>query len=54
MGRRRRSQKIVKTTPKNITTGMCALCKTIGKIFIIGQIGHEKARCHSCNQEFEL
>ena len=30
---RRKTQKIIKTGPKNVTTGMCPLCKTIGRIF---------------------
>ena len=54
MGRRKRSQKIIRTGPKNATTGMCPLCKTIGKILIVGQLGNERAKCPSCNQEFEL
>ena len=51
---RRKTQKIIKTGPKNVTTGMCPLCKTIGRIFIIGQPGQEKAKCPACNQQFEL
>ena len=51
---RRKSQKIVKTGPKNVTTGMCPLCKTIGRIFIIGNVGEERAKCPACNQEFDL
>ena len=51
---RRKTQKITKTGPKNVTTGMCPLCKTIGRIFIIGQIAKERGKCPSCNQEFEL
>ena len=51
---RRKSQKIIKTGPKNVTTGMCPLCKTIGRIFIIGSVGKERGKCPSCNQEFEL
>ena len=50
----RKSQKIVKTGPKNVTTGMCPLCKTIGRIFIIGNVGEERAKCPACNQEFDL
>ena len=51
---RRKSQKIVKTGPKNVTTGMCPLCQTIGRIFIIGHVGEERAKCPACNQEFHL
>jgi transcription elongation factor Elf1 len=51
---RRKSQKIVKTGPKNVTTGMCPLCQTIGRIFIIGTVGEERAKCPACNQEFDL
>ncbi len=51
---RRKSQKIVKTGPKNVTTGMCPLCQTIGRIFIIGHVGEERAKCPACNQEFDL
>jgi transcription elongation factor Elf1 len=51
---RRKTQKIIKTGPKNVTTGMCPLCKTIGRIFILGQPGQERAKCPACNQEFEL
>ncbi len=51
---RRKTQKIIKTGPKNVTTGMCPLCKTIGRIFIIGQTGKERAKCPACNQTFDL
>ena len=51
---RRKSQKIIKTGPKNVTTGMCPLCKTIGRIFIVGTVGKERGKCPSCNQEFDL
>ncbi len=51
---RRKTQKIIKTGPKNVTTGMCPECKTIGRIFIIGQIGREKAKCQNCNKVFDL
>ncbi len=51
---RRKTQKIIKTGPKNVTTGMCPLCKTIGRIFIIGQVGEERAKCPACNQSFDL
>jgi hypothetical protein len=43
-----------KKLPKNVTTGLCPECKTIGRIFIIGQVGQERAKCSSCNQEFDL
>ena len=51
---RRKTQKIIKSGPKNATTGMCPECKTIGRIFIIGQVGHERAKCPACNQIFDL
>jgi len=51
---RRKTQKIVKSGPKNATTGMCPECKTIGRIFILGQVGQERAKCQKCNKEFEL
>ena len=51
---RRKTQKIIKTRPKNVKTGLCPLCKTIGRIFIIGQTGKEKGKCPACNQEFDL
>lgn len=51
---RRKTQKIIRTSPKNVTTGMCPMCKTIGRIFVIGQTGHEKGKCASCNKEFDL
>jgi len=51
---RRKTQKIIKTGPKNVTTGMCPMCKTIGRIFIIGQISKERGKCPACNQEFDL
>ncbi|HET6517018.1 MAG TPA: hypothetical protein VFG25_02220 [Nitrosopumilaceae archaeon] len=51
---RRKTQKIIKTGPKNVTTGMCPLCKTIGRIFITGQVGKERGKCPACNQEFDL
>ena len=47
-------QKIIKTGPKNVTTGMCPECKTIGRIFIIGSVGNERAKCPACNQIFDL
>ena len=51
---RRKTQKIVKSGPKNATTGMCPECNTIGRIFIIGQVGQERAKCTACNQIFDL
>jgi transcription elongation factor Elf1 len=51
---RKKSQKIIRTGPKNSTTGMCPLCNSIGRIMIIGQVGKERAKCPSCNQEFDL
>ena len=39
---RRKSQKIIRTGPKNATTGMCPLCQTIGKIFLLGSPGEER------------
>jgi len=51
---RRKTQKIIKTGPKNVTTGLCPECKTIGRISIIGQVCQERAKCSSCNQEFDL
>ena len=53
MGRLKR-QKIIKTSPRNVTTGMCPECKTFGRIFLIGQVGKEKGKCNACNQEFDL
>jgi len=51
---RRKTQKIIKAGPKNATTGMCPECKTIGRIFIIGQVGQERAKCPACNKLFDL
>ncbi len=51
---RRKTQKIIKSGPKNVTTGMCPLCKTIGRIFVIGPTGKEKGKCPVCNREFDL
>ena len=51
---RRKTQKIIKTGPKNVTTGMCPHCATIGRVFIIGQVGQELAKCQKCNKEFDL
>jgi transcription elongation factor Elf1 len=51
---RRKTQKIIRTAPKNVTTGLCPKCQTVGRIFLIGQVGAEHAKCASCNQEFDL
>jgi len=51
---RRKSQKIIRTRPRNVTTGMCRECKTIGRIQILGPPGEERAKCPACNKEFEL
>ena len=51
---RRKTQKIIKSGPKNVTTGLCPECKTIGRIFIVGQVGEERAKCSACNQVFDL
>jgi len=51
---RRKTQKIIKSGPKNVTTGLCPECNTIGRIFIIGQVGKERAKCHNCRKEFDL
>ncbi len=51
---RRKTQKIIRTGPKNATTGMCPVCNTIGKIFLLGSPGNERAKCEKCRQEFEL
>lgn len=51
---RRKSVKPRASGPKNVTTGLCPKCGTIGKILIIGLIGSEKGKCQSCNGEFTL
>ena len=51
---RRKTQKIIRTGPKNVTTGMCPMCRTIGRILVIGQTGKEKGKCPACNQIFDL
>jgi len=51
---RKKSQKIIRTGPKNVTTGMCPICNSIGRIQIIGAVGKERAKCPSCHQEFDL
>jgi len=39
---RRKTQKIIKTGPKNVTTGLCPECQTIGRISIIGQVARKE------------
>ena len=51
---RRKTQKIIRTGPKNATTGMCPECRTIGKIFMLGQPGEERGKCEKCRAEFEI
>ncbi len=51
---RRKTQKIIRTGPKNATTGMCPVCRTIGKVFLLGPPGQERGKCEKCRQEFEL
>jgi len=51
---RRKTQKIIRTGPKNAATGMSPLCKTIGKVFLLGPPGQERGKCEKCRQEFEL
>jgi len=51
---RRKTQKIIRSGPKNATTGMCPECMTIGKIFILGQPGQERGKCEKCRHEFEI
>jgi len=51
---RRKTVKPRASSPKNITTGLCPKCGTIGKILIIGMIGTEKGKCQACNAEFTL
>lgn len=51
---RRKTVKPKTSGPKNITTGLCPKCGTIGKILIIGVIGSEKGKCQACNGEFDL
>ncbi len=51
---RRKTVKPKISGPKNITTGLCPRCGTIGKILIIGVIGSEKGKCQACNAEFDL
>jgi hypothetical protein len=51
---RRKTVKPRTSGPKNITTGLCPKCGTIGKILIVGVIGSEKGKCQACNGEFDL
>ncbi len=51
---RPKTQKIIKPAPTNVPAGMSPLRKTIGRIFILGQPGQERAKCPACNQEFDL
>ncbi|MDI1495226.1 MAG: hypothetical protein K8823_532 [Cenarchaeum symbiont of Oopsacas minuta] len=51
---RRKSQKIIRSSPRNVTTGMCPECQTIGRIYIIGKPGKEHGKCPACNQDFDL
>ena len=51
---RRKTQKIIRTTPRNATEGQCPLCKTIGRLYITGRVGREKGKCPACNQSFEV
>ncbi len=51
---RRKTQKIIRSGPRNATTGMCPECKTIGRIFLLGHPGEERGKCEKCRQEFEL
>ncbi|MCH7561492.1 MAG: hypothetical protein QQN62_02675 [Nitrosopumilus sp.] len=51
---RRKTQKIIRTGPKNATTGMCPACNTIGKVFLLGPPGKERGKCEKCRQEFEI
>jgi len=51
---RRKTVKAKPSSPRNVTTGLCPKCGTIGKILIIGITGMEKGKCQSCNSEFTL
>ena len=51
---RRKTVKPKSSGPRNITTGLCPKCGTIGKILIIGLTGSEKGKCQACNAEFVL
>lgn len=51
---RRKTQKIIRTTPRNATEGQCPLCKTIGRLYITGKVGRERGKCPACNQSFEV
>nr|AIF20928.1 hypothetical protein [uncultured marine thaumarchaeote KM3_95_H05] len=54
IGTKKNTKKLSKLVQKNATTGMCPECKTIGRIFIIGQVGQERAKCPACNKLFDL
>jgi uncharacterized protein (DUF983 family) len=51
---RRKTVKPKMSGPRNVTTGLCPKCGTIGKILIIGLTGSEKGKCQACNAEFVL
>ncbi|MGI0082772.1 MAG: hypothetical protein ACREAF_00635 [Nitrosopumilaceae archaeon] len=51
---RRKTVKPKPVSAKNVTTGLCPKCGTIGKILIIGATGMEKGKCQACNAEFIL
>ncbi|MBI3642432.1 MAG: hypothetical protein HY222_08600 [Thaumarchaeota archaeon] len=51
---RRKTVKPKSSGPRNVTTGLCPKCGTIGKILIIGLTGSEKGKCQACNAEFVL
>ena len=51
---RRKTVKPKASSPRNVTTGLCPKCGTIGKILIIGATGVEKGKCQACNAEFTL
>ena len=40
--------------PRNATEGQCPLCKTIGRLYIIGRVGRERGKCPACNQSFDM
>ena len=51
---RRKTQKIIRSSPKNATVGLCPICNTIGKVFLIGSPGEERCKCEKCRGEFDL
>ncbi len=51
---RRRTQKIIRSRPRNVTTGKCPECETIGRIHITGRVGRERGKCPNCNKAFDL